>query len=71
MTFILHFIKDSQDEILFSSNRLSDTLTNTGDPFEKTALNFDLFTYNLAKGNNVLVRLPEDKYNDRLHATVN
>ncbi|MBK8882880.1 MAG: hypothetical protein IPN67_10980 [Bacteroidales bacterium] len=30
------FIKDSQDEILFTSNRVSDTLRNTGDPFEKT-----------------------------------
>jgi WD40 repeat protein len=63
------FIRDSEDEILFSSNRLSDTLTNTGDPFEKSSLNFDLFTYNLSKGNNVLVRLSEDKYNDRLQPT--
>ena len=29
------FLKDSPDEIIFSSNRFSDTLTNTGDPFEK------------------------------------
>ena len=63
------FIRDSQDDILFTSNRLSDTLSNTGDPFEKPALNFDLFTYNLAKGNNVLVRLSEDKYNDRVQPT--
>ena len=59
------FINDSEDEILFTSNRMSDTLTNTADPFEKAALTFDLFTYNLAKRNNVLVRLPEDKYTDR------
>ncbi len=63
------FIKDSPDEILFTSNRLSDTLTNTGSPFERTGLNFDLFTYNLITGNNVLTRLPEDKYTDRMQPT--
>ncbi len=62
------FVKDSPDEILFSSNRVSDTLKNTGDPFEKAALTFDLFTYNLATGNNVLLRLSEDKYNNRQQA---
>ena len=45
------FLKDSPDEIIFSSNRLSDTLTNTASPFEKVSQNFDLFTYNLAKKN--------------------
>jgi WD40 repeat protein len=63
------FIRDSQDEILFTSNRLSDTLTNTGNPSEKGGLNFDLFTYNLATGKNVLVRLSEDKYTDRVQPT--
>jgi WD40 repeat protein len=60
------FIKDSPDEILFTSNRMSDTLTNTGDPFERVGLNFDLFTYNLTRGGNALVRLPEEKYTDRM-----
>ena len=69
MISILHSSRIHQDEILFTSNRLSDTLTNTGDPFEKAALTFDLFTYNLAKGNNVLVRLSEDKYTDRVQPT--
>jgi Tol biopolymer transport system component len=59
------FIIDSPDEILFTSNRLSDTLTNTASPFERVGLNYDLFTYNLVSGNNVLTRLPEDKYTDR------
>jgi hypothetical protein len=63
------FIRDSPDEIIFSSNRLSDTLTNTANPFEKASQSFDLFTYNLTKGNNVLVRLSEDKYTDRLQPT--
>ncbi len=34
------FIKERPDEIIFSSNRLSDTLSNTASPFEKTALTF-------------------------------
>jgi Tol biopolymer transport system component len=59
------FLKDSSDEIIFSSNRVSDTLTNTGNPFEKLAETFDLFTYNTARKNNVLVRLSEGKYADR------
>jgi Tol biopolymer transport system component len=63
------FVKDSEDEILFTSNRISDTLSNSGDPFEKAALSFDLFTYNLAKADNILVRLSEDKYNDRVQPT--
>jgi hypothetical protein len=63
------FLKDSPDQIIFASNRLSDTLKNTADPFEKTGLTFDLFTYDLARANNVLLRLPEDKYNDRFQPT--
>ena len=59
------FLKDSPDEIIFSSNRLSDTLTNTASPFEKVSQTFDLFTYNLSKKNNILVRLSEGKYTDR------
>jgi len=59
------FLKDSPGEIIFSSNRVSDTLTNTGSPFEKLALTFDLFTYSLTKENNTLVRLSEGKYTDR------
>ena len=63
------FMKDSPDEIIFSSNRLSDTLTNTANPFEKVSQTFDLFTYDLAKRNNVLVRLSEGKYTDRFQAS--
>lgn len=63
------FLNDSPDEIIFSSNRLSDTLTNTGDPFEKTALTFDLFTYNISKNDNVLTRLPEGEYINRYSPT--
>jgi hypothetical protein len=60
------FLKESPDEILFSSNRLSDTLTNTGSPFEKVGLNYDLFIYNISKKGNLLTRLSEGKYNDKL-----
>ncbi len=59
------FLRDSPDEIIFSSNRMSDTLTNTADPFEKLSPTFDLFTYNIEKRSNVLVRLSEGKYADR------
>ena len=59
------FLRDSPGEIIFSSNRLTDTLTNTGNPFEKLSLTFDLFTYNLTKKGNLLMRLSEGKYADR------
>ncbi|HPT22552.1 MAG TPA: hypothetical protein PLR88_11450, partial [Bacteroidales bacterium] len=59
------FMKDSPDEIIFSSNRLSDTLTNTGSPYEKLSSTFDLFTYNIARNDNVLIRLSEGQHIDR------
>jgi hypothetical protein len=59
------FLRNSPDEIIFSSNRLIDTLTNTGIPFEKTSPTFDLFTYNIQKRSNILTRLPEGQYIDR------
>jgi hypothetical protein len=59
------FLRDSPGEVIFSSNRLSDTLTNTGSPFEKVSRTFDLFTYNIAKKGNLLMRLSEGKYADR------
>jgi hypothetical protein len=59
------FLKDSPGEIIFSSNRLSDTLTNTASPFERLSNTFDLFTYNLNSKSNVLVRLSEGKYANR------
>jgi len=62
------FMKDSPDEIIFSSNRLSDTLTNTANPFEKVSQTFDLFTYNLLRKNNILVRISEGKYTNRFQA---
>jgi Tol biopolymer transport system component len=63
------FLKDSPGEIIFSSNRMSDTLTNTASPFEKLSHTFDLFTYNIEKKNNILVRLAEGKYTDRFQGT--
>ena len=63
------FLKDSPDEIIFSSNRLTDTLTNTGSPFERLSQTFDLFTYNLTRKGNLLTRLTEGKYTNRFQAT--
>ena len=62
------FLRNSPDEIIFSSNRISDTLTNTGNPFEKTGNTYDLFLYNIAKRGNILTRLTEGKYVDRISA---
>lgn len=59
------FLRNSPGLIVFSSNRLNDTLTNTASPFERVSSNYDLFTYDLTKKNNVLVRLTEGKYTDR------
>lgn len=59
------FLKNSPGEIIFSSNRLNDTLTNIASPFEKLSSSFDLFTYNVDNKNKVLLRLPEGKYIDR------
>ena len=63
------FLKSSPGEIIFSSNRLSDTLTNTGDPFEKISPKFDLFTYNVEKKNNILTRLAEGEFTSRYQAS--
>jgi hypothetical protein len=63
------FLKDSPEEIIFSSNRVSDTLLNNADPFEKISPTFDLFTYNIVRKNNVLTRLTESQYNDRFRSS--
>ena len=59
------FLAKERNTIIFSSNRLSDTLTNTGSPFERVGLTFDLFTYDLTSRNKILTRLDEDDYADR------
>ena len=63
------FLSGPGSEIMFSSNRLSDTLTNTGDPFEKLSPIFDLFTYDTEKKNNLLVRLSEGQYSSRYQSS--
>jgi hypothetical protein len=63
------FLSGPGSEIMFSSNRLSDTLTNTGDPFEKLSPTFDLFTYDTEKKNNLLVRLSEGQYSSRYQSS--
>ncbi|HOW10713.1 MAG TPA: hypothetical protein PLX08_13020 [Bacteroidales bacterium] len=63
------FFGESGNEIMFSSNRLSDTLTNTGDPFERISTVYDLFTYDISKKNNILTRLSEGKYTSRYQAS--
>lgn len=63
------FLAGEKDLIIFSSNRLSDTLYNNGDPLERVGLTFDLFTYDIAKKDRVVTRLAEGEYVDRLAAT--
>jgi hypothetical protein len=62
------FLRGRNDQIMFSSNRLSDTLKNTGDPLDKTGLIFNLFTYDLAARSNLLQRVSDEKLNDRFKA---
>jgi Tol biopolymer transport system component len=62
------FLKGPSGEILFSSNRLSDTLYNTDNQFEKLSSTFDLFTYNIEKKNNLLTRLSEGQHISRYQA---
>ncbi|MCX6333925.1 MAG: hypothetical protein NT092_06420 [Bacteroidia bacterium] len=63
------FLRNYPDEIVFSSNRMTDTLNNRASPYEKTGMNYDLFTYNIVKKGNILTRLTEGKYTDRLSAS--
>jgi Tol biopolymer transport system component len=63
------FLKDSPDEIIFSSNREGDSLINNADPYERISPTFDLFTYNILTKNNFLTRLSEGQYNDRLKSS--
>jgi hypothetical protein len=65
------FLKGSSDEIMFSSNRLNDTLKNAADPFEKISETYDIFDYDLNKHNNILTRLSEGKYVNRTMASGN
>lgn len=62
------FLKDNPGQIVFSSNRASDTLTNTGDPFEKLSLTYNLFLYDIQKRNNVLQQLSDGQYSNRLQS---
>ncbi len=60
------YVKGADNQIIFSSNRLNDTLNLPFDPLAKTSLTYDLFTYEPDKGNKVAVRLSEGKYIERL-----
>lgn len=60
------FISGRDETIIFSSNRLADTLSNRGDPQERTGLTFNLFTYDLRAGNRQLTRLADGTLNDHM-----
>jgi hypothetical protein len=63
------FIKDSPEEIIFSSNRTDDSLRNDANPFERISPTFDLFRYNITRKNNFLTRLTEGQYSDRIKSS--
>ncbi|OFX53349.1 MAG: hypothetical protein A2046_09150, partial [Bacteroidetes bacterium GWA2_30_7] len=63
------FIENSQS-IIFSSNRISDTL-NVLKKFEKKSETFDLFIYDYASKNNVLTRLTNTPYDNETQAFEN
>ncbi len=53
------------ESILFSSNRVNDTLDFDNSHNTKVGPNFDLFLYNMKSRSPVLTRLSEDKYVDK------
>lgn len=60
------YVKPGGNSIIFSSNRLNDTLDIPFDPLEETALTYNLFSYDLQKDNKVAVRLSEGNYIERM-----
>jgi hypothetical protein len=58
------FIQES-NAIIFSSNRLNDTLSFSRRITQKTSLNFDLFIYDFKNRSNILTRLSEWNYVDK------
>lgn len=60
------FIKGRDDNIIFSSNRLTDTLANDGDPLQRTGHVFNLFVYDLKTRGKILQQVSDEKLNDRL-----
>lgn len=62
------FLRSSNEKIIFSSNRVTDTLSPDLRPTEKISQIYDLFTYDIEKRDNVLERLSEGKYTSRYSA---
>ncbi|HDZ41551.1 MAG TPA: hypothetical protein ENH59_07735 [Bacteroidetes bacterium] len=60
------YVNSEGNTIIFSSNRLNDTLDIPFDPLAETSLTYDLFTYDLDKDNKVAVRLSEGRYIERM-----
>ncbi|GAH83712.1 unnamed protein product, partial [marine sediment metagenome] len=58
------FIQGS-DAIIFSSNRINDTLMFSRKTLQETSLNFDLFIYDFKNRSKMLTRLSEWKYVDK------
>ncbi len=61
------FVRGKDETIIFSSNRLTDSLTNRGDPQEMIGLTYDLFTYDLTVRGGQLTRLGEPSMQNHLN----
>ncbi len=65
------YLKGSGNKIIFSSNRMNDTIPADFDPLERTNRVFDLFIYDLDRDNRVLTRLAESDYANRFEGQEN
>jgi len=59
------YLGSSSGSIIFSSNRLTDTIPQIFDSFEKISPVYDLFTYDLERDDRVMTRLSEGLYTNR------
>ena len=62
------FMKGKPNNIIFSSNRINETLSRESDPLERTGMVFNLYSYDLNLRGNQLQRISDELLNDRLMA---
>ncbi len=62
------FMRGSNHQVMFSSNRISDTIRGPQDPLDKTGRVFNLYTYDIVKKDITLRQISDERFNDRLSA---
>ena len=60
------FLKSKPENIIFSSNRISETITRNSDPLERIGNVYNLYIYDLNTRGNDLQRVSDEPLNDRL-----